>query len=88
MEVEFTPSFIRDLRRVRGTEIRGRVEGLIDDLESAPNLPAISGVARIRGPGRYYRVRIGDYRLGLVLDGGTAVLIRFLHRRDIYRFFP
>ena len=88
MEVEFAPSFIRDLRRVRGAEIRGRVERLIDELESASNLSAIAGVARIRGPGRYYRVRIGDYRLGLTLEDGTAVLIRFLHRRDIYRFFP
>ena len=88
MEVEFAASFSRDLRRVRDAEMRDRVERLIGEMESAPNLSAIASVARIRGPGRYYRIRIGDYRLGLAMVGGTAVLIRFLHRRDIYRFFP
>ena len=33
-------------------------------------------------------MRIGDYRLGAALEGDALVLVRFLHRRDIYRFFP
>jgi len=33
-------------------------------------------------------VKIGDYRLGLKLSGNTLELIRFLHRKDIYRRFP
>ena len=37
---------------------------------------------------RYYRARIGDHRLGIALEGDVVVLVRFLHRRDIYRLFP
>jgi mRNA interferase RelE/StbE len=33
-------------------------------------------------------VRIGDYRLGLKISEDAIELIRFLHRRDIYRRFP
>ena len=88
MEVEYAASFSRDLKRVRSTELLGRIERLINDIKAAPTLSAITGATRIRGPGRYYRLRIGDYRLGFALEDETAVLIRFLHRRDIYRYFP
>ncbi|MYI81972.1 MAG: type II toxin-antitoxin system RelE/ParE family toxin [Chloroflexi bacterium] len=88
MEVRYAASFTRDLRRVRDAALRNRVERLISDIKAAPTITAIGGAARLRGSGRYYRFRIGDYRLGLALEDDAAVLIRFLHRRDIYRFFP
>ena len=88
MKVEFTPRFRRDLRRQRNPEIRRRVEQAILDLEAAPSLAAVSGAARLRAPGLFYRVRIGNYRIGLTVEGDTLVLIRFLHRRDMYRVFP
>jgi hypothetical protein len=35
-----------------------------------------------------YRIRIGDYRLGLIINGNKVELIRLLHRKEIDRFFP
>lgn len=34
------------------------------------------------------RLRIGDYRLGMIVEGEVVEIVRFLHRRDIYRYFP
>ena len=36
----------------------------------------------------HYRLRVGDYRLGLKVSGDTVEVIRFLHGRDICRRFP
>ncbi len=88
MEVEFTSSFTRDLKRLRNAELRGRVERVIEELERAPEVAAVAGAARLKGPGQFYRVRVGDYRIALSVEGGAAVVTRFLHRRDIYRYFP
>ncbi len=33
-------------------------------------------------------VKIGDYRLGIVISGSELEFIRCLHHRDIYKFFP
>lgn len=88
MDLEYRTSFVRDLRRVRSAEIRRRVERTIGDLEAAATIDRVAGAASIKGPGRYYRIRIGDYRLGMSIDGHTAILVRLLHRRDIYRYFP
>lgn len=40
------------------------------------------------GRGAYYRIRVGDYRLGLEVEGDVVVFVRCLHRRDMYRYFP
>ena len=88
MEVEYAPAFARDLKRERNAEVRSRVEKLIEDLKAAPAITSVSGAVRVTAPGRYYRVRLGDHRLGFALEGDRVVLLRFMHRRDIYRHFP
>jgi len=37
--------------------------------------------------GEYYRIRIGNYRMGINLENESVVFIRFLHRREIYSYF-
>ena len=88
MEVEFTSSFTRDLRRLRNAALRARVEHIIEEMERAPEIAAVAGAARLKGVGQHYRIRVGEYRIGLSMEGDTAVVTRFLHRRDIYRHFP
>ncbi|MFW6163824.1 MAG: type II toxin-antitoxin system RelE family toxin [Planctomycetota bacterium] len=88
MEVKFRRSFERDLRRIRDETLRQRVWGTITALARARRVGDIPGAARLRGSDRHYKIRVGNYRLGFVLEEDTAVLVRFLHRRDIYRHFP
>ena len=65
-----------------------RVRNTIELVEQARNLQEIKNIKKIRGGNRYYRIRIGDYRIGLVLEGDTITFVRFLPRRDIYKYFP
>lgn len=54
-------------------------------MESFPQIKAMKG-----GAG-YLRIRIGDYRLGLRRendDSGGIILLRVMHRSEIYRHFP
>ncbi|MGK7945990.1 MAG: hypothetical protein AB4058_16120 [Microcystaceae cyanobacterium] len=36
----------------------------------------------------FYIIRIDNYRLGLYLEGNMVALVRLLHRKDMYRYFP
>jgi len=38
--------------------------------------------------GKYFRIRIGEYRLGLKEERGMLILLRFMHRKEIYKYFP
>ena len=88
MKVEFRGSFAKDLRRIRDRSLKRRVKEVIESAEVADTLQEVSGIRKLRGGDQYYRIRIGDYRLGLILDEDTVIFVRFLHRKDVYRYFP
>ncbi len=57
-------------------------------IEQAESLTDLRNLRKLTGSGSYFRLRVGDYRLGLKIDGNQVEFVRCLHRRDIYRYFP
>ncbi|QXE23968.1 plasmid stabilization system protein [Richelia sinica FACHB-800] len=51
-------------------------------------LEEITNLKKLQGYDNAYRIRIGDYRLGVIFDGETLIFERVLHRKEIYRYFP
>lgn len=88
MNVIFKQSLARDLKQVRNKVLLKRVQAVIEQIETTASLDEIHQVKKLAGSELYYRIRIGDYRLGLRLEGDTITLVRFLHRKDIYHYFP
>ena len=88
MKVAFRVSFTRDLRKVKDRQLRNRVLTLIEQVESAATLDAMPNLKKLRSEGNYYRIRLGNYRCGITVDNNTVTFVRFLHRRDVYRYFP
>lgn len=88
MEVRTERGFDRDVRGMRDQRLLDRVDRSVADLEAALSIDEVRGIAQLQGSPGHYRIRIGDYRLGLALEDGAVVLIRFGHRRDFYRRFP
>ena len=48
----------------------------------------MNDVRKIQGYDEYYRIRIGDYRLGIKVKEDSIEMLRCLHRKDIYKDFP
>jgi mRNA interferase RelE/StbE len=88
VKVSFRRSFAKDLKKIRSKSLLHDVQDVIEQLEQRPSLHEIPNVKHLTSEGSYYRIRIGEYRLGLLVDGDTVTVVRFLHRRDIYRYFP
>ncbi len=88
MKTGFRESFVRDLKRIQQPEVRARVKQVIEEVERAASLAEIPQIRKLQGGGSYFRIRLGEYRLGLAVEGDQVTLIRILHRRDIYRYFP
>ncbi len=87
MKIEFKSSFATDLKKI-DRPLAQRLRKVIEQIEAVDSLSEIPNLKKIRGHGNYYRVRIGDYRVGLTFDGQTVEFVRFLNRKDIYRYFP
>ena len=88
MEIRYHSQFNRDLRRLRNPYLAAQIEQVIEELKAAPTIRDVRGVSRMTSAGEHYRIRIREYRLGITMDGETAILHRFLPRGEIYRYFP
>jgi mRNA interferase RelE/StbE len=88
VKVAFRASFQRDLENIADKSILERVKQIIEEVEQAPALTQVRNLKKLRGTGNYYRIRLGDYRFGLLLEANALVFVRFLHRKDVYRYFP
>lgn len=67
----------------------GKIREIILHLEEAHDLRSISQLKALKGGGGYFRIRVGQYRIGLQCKGeGEVILLRVMHRREIYRNFP
>ena len=88
MKVLFKSSFAKDLRKIKEKKIKQQVLGIIQQVEKASDLQDIDDLKKLQSVDKYYRLKMGDYRFGLVLEQDTLLFVRFLHRKDIYRYFP
>ena len=89
MKIIFDRSFSKSLNKLTDKEIRNKVEQIIFEVEAANSLSDVANVKKMQGFKTFYRIRIGDYRMGVELeDPSTLRFIVVLHRKDIYKKFP
>jgi len=88
MEVVFLEKFVKDLDKIKDKNTRKRIAQAIEKLETADTLEQITGLTKLVGFSSYYRIRVGDYRMGIIVDNQTVELARVAHRKEIYRLFP
>lgn len=89
MNCEYMPSFIKDLKALKSTPVFEYVKSLVfDEIPSYSSLDEISNLKKLKDSDSAYRLRVGDYRIGLTVVGDTITFVRVLHRKEIYRYFP
>ena len=89
MNLEFKKSFAKDLKKkAKDANLRLRVQEIIQQVDEADRMDDIRNLKKLRAEGNYYRIRFGDYRIGLTIEGVTVCFVRCLHRSEIYRYFP
>jgi mRNA interferase RelE/StbE len=84
----FRASFDADLSAIRDATLLRRIKKVIEQVETARTFQQIPNLKRLEASGKYYRIRVGDYRLGFVFEQGRVTFVRCLDRKEIYRYFP
>jgi mRNA interferase RelE/StbE len=87
MIVVITRRFERD-EDALGAEISDRIADIVEMVMAAETLSDIVGLKKMSGYQTAYRIRLGNYRIGIISDGVSVEFLRVLHRSKIYRFFP
>jgi mRNA interferase RelE/StbE len=88
--VEYTKTFLKELANLP-KEIQKRGEEIaFKELVATENPFGIGYIEQMRGYRDKYKIRMGSYRMGLIIIKKEKRIIfkRIAHRRDIYKNFP
>ena len=88
MNTQFRENLDKDLSGISDPGLLRRVKKVIEQVEAARTFREIPNLKRLDAKGKYYRIRLGDHRLGFVFEQGAVTFVRCLNRKEIYRYFP
>lgn len=77
MRLRFRSSFVRDLKKVRDPAVLAAVKNAIEQIEDAACPSDIDQFRELFGAASYYRIRVGDYRIGLADAEDGLECVRF-----------
>jgi mRNA interferase RelE/StbE len=88
MIVEFLSKFNKDLNKLKDNDVRASLLKTIENVESADNVTSIPNLKKLKGHKSAFRIKLGDYRIGIFVEGNVVEMARIVHRKDIYMVFP
>ena len=89
MELHFTKTFLKDLAKVQPVKRRKQIEEFVFEIMPLSlSLESLDLAEKKTGYENFYKIRFGDYRIGLNKTSTHIELIRVLHRKEIYKVFP
>jgi len=87
MEIVITKTFEKQLKSVP-KYIRESAIEVLEALEKAKIVTEIKDLKKLSGYKNYYRIRIGNYRMGLQIINPKIIVVTILHRGTMYKLFP
>lgn len=90
MEVLFKRTFIKDFKKL-SNDVKEEVREIC--ISIFPKIKSLSEFKKypfqkIKGFEDYYRIKIGNFRIGFKKSNHQVIFMKVLHRKDIYRHFP
>ena len=90
MNIFFKPIFIKDFKKLPN-DTKAEVRKIcIEDSLIIQDLTEFKyvDISSIKGFKDYYRIRVGNYRIGFKTEDHSIIFMRVKHRKDIYKVFP
>jgi mRNA interferase RelE/StbE len=88
MILDYKGSFHRDIKKLKDKAIASKLKEVISEIKAANSILEIKNIKKMEGFPGHYRIKIDDYRIGAILSGNMIIFVRFLNRKEIYRYFP
>jgi mRNA-degrading endonuclease RelE of RelBE toxin-antitoxin system len=89
VDVQYRRLFLKDLKKLKGQPVYEKVYNLaFFTLPSIETIQSLNQVKPMKGYPNRYRIRVGNYRIGIEINGDVVVMMRVLHRHEFYRYFP
>ncbi|MFZ4413904.1 MAG: type II toxin-antitoxin system RelE family toxin [Bacteroidales bacterium] len=88
MKTEFLKQFNKDLHKITFEKVKNEIYDVIINVETSEKTSEIKNLKKLPAFKNAYRIKTGDYRIGVFIENNTVEFVRILHRKDIYKVFP
>lgn len=90
MKIAFKNSFLKSIQKLKDEILKQSLLTVITHTEQVNSISEINNIKKLKGYSVYYRIRVGDYRIGLKWEEAeqTLYFVTFDHRKNIYKKFP
>ena len=88
MKVVFLRKFSKDLDKIKKPGDRKSILEIIALVKQSASIEEIPGAKKLIGFEDTFRIRSGDYRIGVFVIEESVEFVRVVHRKDIYKVFP
>ena len=88
MEVLYSKKFLKNLSAIPSSRRKQIEDFVFNELPKINSVGEIGKAEKMHGYDGFYKIRFGDYRVGLFHNGKKVELKRVLNRKEIYRYFP
>ena len=87
MKAIITERFDKKEAKLKNRILSYQIADLIENLYDIDDIQMIPSVKRLKGA-KAYRIRLGDYRLGITIEDNTVVFHSIGKRDKFYDSFP
>ncbi len=87
MEVVLTKKYIKQHAKAP-SDIREKSRLVLLQLQNVDSLLEITEAKKLAGFKNYFRIRIGNYRIGIEQKKPDVIIICLMERSQIYKVFP
>ena len=88
MKLAFTRKFDKQVGKISNKKLSEKIMRIINEAENADSIKDLKNLKKLAGYKFHYRIRLGDYRIGLYLNDDTLEFAAFDYHKDIYKYFP
>lgn len=68
MKTQFRASFAKDLRGIKNKAVLRQIKETIEQVEKAKTSHDITNLKKLKAGAGYYRIRVGEHRIGLSIE--------------------
>ena len=86
MKLKYSKQFIKDVKKY--SRHKKRIADIILEFQQSDSIRSIKNIKELRSDKDDFRLRTGSFRIGFSIENDTIIFKRFLHRKDIYKYFP
>ena len=88
MKVSFTKDFVKQLKEIRDKKLVESIQEAMKNVEAVKSPWEIKSIKKLKGHKTAYRIRCGNFRVGIFIEKDEVLFAAIGARKDIYKKFP